>query len=464
MSITHYLSILFSRQRWRYALLAALCLHLLLGAYALLKDITLGLDLSLLINSVQFALVQAALTLLYTSTSKHEGQRYTLDTRQYLTRYRKERGRFLTLLKDAQRGEPQAMIGPPADALNDNGFERLLTRHDLMISHSVLEWTPIGTNSAPMRIGDVTFELMDEWYELPWIVEENGLDTILKRFNAVDRYDYNGLTLATQGWQATPQGFALTFKKSFYYNYLATNLVPEFCLPGGLSYRELLEPGPSLSQLSNALPENHLGLSCMLRTSDGALIIPRRSQHTNVFKGQLSPSISGAANISTCRDSTGGYSPLAWLIQELIEELPFLADSQDAFPGSLKDALKHTEFLGMTRELRRCGKPELFFFLPLPIDAAQVRQLWEQHQRAAGKAENLTALQGIDHNENAGLLVVDEAQLFQRIVPRVTQRKRRWPQRNQADFHIVLPQGEHSDILSESLLANLILYRLRQQA
>ncbi|GAA3901878.1 hypothetical protein GCM10022228_10790 [Halomonas cibimaris] len=56
MSITDYLSILFSRQRWRHALLAALSLHLILGAYALLVDITRGMDLSLLVNTVQFSL------------------------------------------------------------------------------------------------------------------------------------------------------------------------------------------------------------------------------------------------------------------------------------------------------------------------------------------------------------------------------------------------------------------------
>lgn len=457
MSITHYLGILFSRQRWRHALLAALLLHLMLGAYALVVDITRGLDLSLIINSVQFALVQAALMLLYRNTSKQEGQRYSLDTRFYLKQYCDERHRFLALQRQAS-GNLKALHGLPHDIDSGSGLARLTTRHDLIISHSVLEWAP----ERPLPISEIRFELQEDWYELPWIVAEHGLDTILKRFNAVDRYDYNGLTLATHRWQATPDHFTLTFQKSFYYNYLATNLLPEFSLPGGLTYRDLLEPGPQLSELHSALPENHLGLSCLLRTRDGALIIPRRSQHTNVFKGQLSPSVSGAANMSTCRDPAGGYSPLAWLDQEFVEELPFLASASEALPQPLHHYLAQASFLGMTRELRRCGKPELFFFLQLPIDAVQVRTLWALHQHASSEDAALTALKGIDHNENAGLLVIDEEQLFQRITTRVVQGARRWPSQRQTDFHIVLPQGDKADILSESLLANLILYRMSQ--
>ncbi|WP_344701106.1 hypothetical protein [Halomonas cibimaris] len=405
----------------------------------------------------QQALVQAALMLLYRNTSKQEGQRYSLDTRFYLKQYRSESHRFLALQRQTS-GKLRALCGLSPDICRASEVARLTKRHDLIVSHSVLEWAP----ASPMLIGAIRFELQDDWYELPWIVAEHGLDTILKRFNAVDRYDYNGLTLATHHWQATPDCFTLQFQKSFYYNYLATNLLPEFSLPGGLTYRDLLEPGPQLSKLDSALPENHLGISCLLRTCDGALIIPRRSQHTNVFKGQLSPSISGAANNATCRDPDGGYSALAWLVQELTEELPFLATSPDAFPTPLHQYLGGTGFLGMTRELRRCGKPELFFFLQLPIDAAKVRMLWAQHRHPGNEEAALTALQGIDHNENAGLIVIDEEQLFQRITTQVIQSKRRWPNPQQADFHVVLPKEGKDDVLSESLLANLILYRLSQ--
>ncbi|MGM0926541.1 MAG: hypothetical protein ACQEXC_08950 [Pseudomonadota bacterium] len=459
MSVTHYLSILFSRQRWRHALLAALLLHFGLGAYAFTQDFALGLNLSLLINTVQFALIQAALMLLYTSTSKQEGQRYSQDPRFYLKLYKDEHYRMLALQRHSAV-ETRALTGIPTDERVGPALMRLASRHDLLVSQSVLEWTPL----RPMTIDEVTFELMDDWYDLPWIVAEHGLDTILKRFNAVDRYDYNGLTLATHDWHASSDRFALRFKKSFYYNYLATNMLPEMRLPGGLTYRDLLEPGPGLSELASALPENHLGLSCLIRTLDGALILPRRSQHTTVFKGQLSPSVSGAANLSTCRTPSGDYSPLAWLVQELLEELPFLADASEAFAEPLSQCLQGAEFLGMTRELRRCGKPELFFYLPLDVDAQRVMGLWNDYQQDNDGDQQLSGLQGIDHNENAGLLLVNESDVFRRITTQTVEPRRRWLNAKPAEMHVVLPQAEQADILSESLLVNLILYRLKHPA
>lgn len=457
MSVTHYLSIVFSRQRWRSALWFGLLLHGFLGVFALGKEIMEGFNLSFLINSVQFALVQGALILLVITTSKQEKQRYSLDTRFYLTCYKSERHRFLALKRNAL-GNVQALIGISQDELPEHQQDRLATRKDLMVSQSVFEWLPC----TALKITDIQFELMDEWYELPWVINDQGLDTILKRFNAIDRYDYNGLTLAVHDWHAQPEQFSIRFKKSFYYNYLATNMLPEMQLPGGLTYRSLLEPGPSLSTLNTALPENHLGLSCLIRTNDGGLIIPRRSQHTNVFKGQLSPSVSGVANLGTCRNAEGAYTALAWLLQELSEELPFLYNAPDIFAEPLHNIASQALFLGMTRELRRCGKPEVFFFLPLEVSTEQVLSLWDKSTNS-GSIQTLNSLHGIDHNENSGLLVVDEEELFSRIRPHSIVRNKKMLKRDNAELSVVLPAKEQADILSESLLANLILYQYHLQ-
>ncbi|WP_447553350.1 hypothetical protein [Vreelandella sp. EE22] len=458
MSVTHYLSIKFSRPRWRYALWVALVLHGVFGLYALGKELGLGLNLSLLINAVQFGLVQAALILLAITTNKQEKQRYSLDTRFYLNCYKKERHRFLALERETS-GNLRALTGLD-QRLNDAEVERLAKRDDLIVSQSVLEWLP----DQALSVEDIEFHIQDDWYEMPWIIGEQGLDTILKRFNAIERYDYNGLTLAVHDWQASPDRFVLSFKKSFYYNYLATNMLPELTLPGGLSYRNLLEPGPALSPLSSALPENHLGLSCLIRTSDGGLIIPRRSQLTTVFKGQLSPSVSGAANLETCRDEQGNYSAHAWLMKELCEELPFIHDATELFEQPIAEIARKTQFLGMTRELRRCGKPELFMFLPLEITTQEVFTRWEHYYQDADNRPSITSLHGIDHNENSGLLVVEEQQLFERLKTRCVVRPGRGPMKEITEFHTTLDADGHTDILSESLVANLILYRYHQQS
>lgn len=452
MSIAQHLSITFSHKRWRVLLLAVIVVYPVIGVVALRGDIAGGLTLSLLFDVVQLLLVEGALALLYRSTSKEERDRYSLDTRFYLRRYRDERHRFLALARTpdgavtALTGVPPEVVAGLLSPVPDDAATR-----GLVVSHSILEWAPPGA----MSIADVEFEVRDERYELPWVVGDGGIDTILRRFNAVDRHDYNGLTLATRGREERPGSFRLHFAQSFYYNYLITNSLPELRLPGGLTYRDLLEPGPGLSELPTALAENHLGMSCLLRTSDGHLVIPRRSEHTNVFKGQLSPSVSGVAGVGSCRDADGGYSPLAWLARELAEELPYLAVDDSTFPGGPRDHLARARVLGMTRELRRCGKPELFFLLDLPVDAAHVRAVWAR--RGEGEAASAELATSIDHNENVDLSVVHEDRFLAGISTRVRHAGRRWRDRRAA-FEAVFAHDGRTDVLSESLLANVLLY------
>ncbi|NAW34736.1 hypothetical protein [Halomonas alimentaria] len=73
-------------------------------------------------------------------------------------------------------------------------------------------------------------------------------------------------------------------------------------------------------------------------------------------------------------------------------------------------------------------------------------------------------MQGIDHNENADLLLVNESDVFRRITTQAVEPKHRWINAKPAEMHVVLPQGDQADILSESLLVNLILYRFKHPA
>lgn len=444
MSVTEHLSVTFSRPWWRRVLLAVICVYPVIGLVALWFDVTDGFGLSLLFDVAQLVLVWGGLLLLFAGTSKEEDDRYSLDTGFYLTRYRDEVGRVLAVRPGADGGQVLTGLGRDAvEVLTGPAGEV----PGLVVSHSVLEWAP----SRPWPITDVRFEVGDDRYDLPWVIGEGGIERVLQRFNAESRRDYNGLTLATRGWQADGDGIRLTFARSFYYSYFVTNMLPEVTVSGRLTYRDLLEPGPALNDLGGALPENHLGMSCLVRTADGALVVPRRSQDTHVFKGQLSPSVSGGASPGSCRDAELGYSPLSWLVRELSEELPFLAGADDVFPGGLRAELARAVVLGMTRELRRCGKPELFFFLDLPVPAARVREL-------AARWRDDGSRPGIDHHENERVLVLDEAEVLAGLT---TQTRGRGKGRRS---DVVLTVAGAPYVVSESLLANLVLYgRLRQR-
>lgn len=454
MTVTQYLSILFSRPRWRHVLGAALVAHLVVGGFALLRALLAGIDLSLIMDGIQFALIQAALFLLYFSSSRMENVRYSLDTQFYVERYYKEHSRFLAMKREGMGGYG-AQIG-----LEAGDTRRLAGRRDLIVSQSLLEYRP----PADATIQDLAFRLEDNWYELPWVVADQALEITLKRFNALEKYDYNGLLMAVTGLERGPEGATLVFEKATYYSYLVTNMLPEVELPGGLTYRDMLEPGPALATLETSQPENHLGLNCLYRTRDGDFIIPRRSQNTNVFKGQLSASVSGASNLHTCRlGRTGTYGPLAWLINETREELPFLftEEGQPTGDEALEDLLGEARFLGITRELRRCGKPEAFFFCPLPLTTGEVRQRLVAHRRARGETVEMSEIRAIDYNENAGFLLVNEAALFEGLGQHIEPGKRRPPlfRKARPEFQHRLRHEGETYVVSEALFVNLVLYQ-----
>ncbi|RUO29999.1 hypothetical protein CWE12_08545 [Aliidiomarina sedimenti] len=450
MTVTQHLGIVFARPKLRIALLVVVLVHGVLGLMGTVSgaidQVTGGVTLTYLADFVQFLLIQAAITFLYLNSSKSEKTRYSLDTGFYLKFYAAEQNRWLWLDKTSAN----AKVGLTAKNVAEGRQDKMV------LSQSVLQYLP----SKPLSIADVKFELDDEWYELPWFVADHALDQTLRRFNALEKHDYNGLTLSLKNIQPSAEQLTLRFRKSNYYSYLATNMLPEARLPGGLSYRDVLEPGPALHNPDVAIAENHVGLSCLMLTTDNHLLIPVRKKTTNVFKGQLSPSVSGAGNIPTCFDDTKNvYTPLAWLAQETSEELPFLQLSVanlTAFPEdirSLRLELQSACFLGMSRELRRCGKPELFFSYQLPWDAAHVRTLQKGHERTTNEqSENESHdIQAIDLNENESYLLVRADTVYASLNSKTEGRPR--------ETSVRLTLGNSSYVVSESLLVNLILLR-----
>ncbi|MGX5913497.1 hypothetical protein ACR0ST_02010 [Aliidiomarina sp. Khilg15.8] len=409
---------------------------------------------------VQFFLIQAAITFLYLNSSKNEKTRYSLDTSFYLKFYAAEQHRWLWLDKrPGKDSKVSAKIGLSAQEVAE--ARKSSRSSNLLLSQSVLQYLP----SKLLSITDVKFELDDEWYELPWFVADHALDQTLRRFNALEKYDYNGLTLSLKAIQPADEQLTLRFRKSNYYSYLATNMLPEVRLPGGLSYRDVLEPGPALHSPDVAMAENHVGLSCLMLTTDNYLLIPVRKKTTNVFKGQLSPSVSGAGNMPTCFDNVKSiYSPLAWLAQETIEELPFLqlpVANLATFPkelNALREELASASFLGMSRELRRCGKPELFFSYQLPWDAAHVKALQTSFERSAnaGAIKDSQDIHTIDLNENASYLLVPADTLYESLSCKTEGKSR--------ETSVLLNWDNNQYVVSESLLVNLILLRQHEVA
>jgi hypothetical protein len=135
------------------------------------------------------------------------------------------------------------------------------------------------------------------------------------------------------------------------------------------SLREVLHDNDKLEPLQDSQLGNALGVNFILFTADGTLVIPLRSDVVVVRPNQLSPSSSGDINYS---DVFGGDRKLesVHLFRESIEEL-------NVYDEHIKN--NHIQFLGLTRELVRGGKPDLYFAAGTNLTK---REYIERHPKA----------------------------------------------------------------------------------
>ena len=161
---------------------------------------------------------------------------------------------------------------------------------------------------------------------------------------------YNGQLLRLKDLHSSESKVELVVQPVFYEQVCRTNLILDAKEKGiGRSIRETVSPDGSLEPLINSRLANSLGMNFLLFTADGRAVMPKRSRRVIVRSGQLSPSFSGVMEYT---DSGSIKVHQNVLIREGFEEINLLEQHL------LKDSIR---FLGISRELIRGGKPEMFF-------------------------------------------------------------------------------------------------------
>lgn len=124
--------------------------------------------------------------------------------------------------------------------------------------------------------------------------------------------------------------------------------------------------GGELLPLETSPLANTLGVACMIRVAQGRWVVSVRSRSVAYGAGELGCSSSGALMWNDGGQQPGGDF-VSWctggMARELKEEL----------------GIRSTRFkyLGLAREMRRAGKPQLFFFLDLPETSFEsIRAEW----------------------------------------------------------------------------------------
>ncbi len=179
-------------------------------------------------------------------------------------------------------------------------------------------------------------------------------DKIFRRYRiflATRRRKYfNGQLLRLSGVFSNGGNLTLAYQRVFYESVCRTNLVLDAREKADLhSIREIIHPGGRLEPLEASRIANPLGVNFLLFTADGRAVLPKRSRRVIVRPAQLSPSFSGDFEYT---DGGGGILGESIIIREGSEEISLLEEHM--VPGKIS-------FLGLTRELTRGGKPEMFF-------------------------------------------------------------------------------------------------------
>ena len=165
-----------------------------------------------------------------------------------------------------------------------------------------------------------------------------------------------------------------------YEYFVHTNLVLD-AKPSGKSQtlREYIHPNGNLEKLNESPLANHLGINILLFTIDGSLIMQRRSAKVAFYNGQLCSAASGAVSLTDVPKKK----------KITLKEMHVLREGWEEIGVEEKDISKdYLFFLGITRELIRGGKPEMFFFGKTDLSEKQIKEK-RKYARDKWESKNL---------------------------------------------------------------------------
>jgi len=166
----------------------------------------------------------------------------------------------------------------------------------------------------------------------------------------------------------------LIFQPTSYFEYVKTNMAMDFDDAVDGILRDEVHRDGKLELLSKSKLANHTGISGLVFSNDGHMIFQRRSAKVLTNPNQLCQGFSGAMtedDIRRCftgRDTHGVLQDVH-VFRELTEEL-----------GIRKHSVAERCFMGLSRELLRGGKPELFFAVDIDLSAKEILECFPKER------------------------------------------------------------------------------------
>lgn len=228
----------------------------------------------------------------------------------------------------------------------------------------------------PITALTVHIDQLHPEYTIPAAIAGKSEDIL----EEIAHHFYDSTTIRLNGIQNNDNTLVLTVAKAHYLQYIGTNYAMDALLRKKgwtRSLRDTVHPINQLCRLEESLLANHIGVNTLVFTIDNYLVLPMRSkENLATWHETVSPSISGA----TCYDDDMYHKkegPVASWIREGREELGL--EYSDFREGN-------DIFLGITRDLLRGGKPEMFFATQVGVTRADLER---KFKRARDRWENV---------------------------------------------------------------------------
>lgn len=159
----------------------------------------------------------------------------------------------------------------------------------------------------------------------------------------------------------------LKFQPTSYEAYVSTNMAMDFKDPVGGALRDEVHAQQALESLEQSQLANHTGISGLVFSSDGFMLVQKRSAAVFTNPNQLSPGFSGTMTADDIARAVGHGEttcPLSAVnvLRELREEV-----------GVDKRRIRGRYFMGISRELLRGGLPEMFYAVDVEMTSTEIQ-------------------------------------------------------------------------------------------
>lgn len=228
--------------------------------------------------------------------------------------------------------------------------ENLIEYKGILFPEICLAFRNLGESAF---VFDFQLDTENPIYQLPQQVKEHS-DELMEahKYSVV----YNNTNIRLNNCLQQESKVKLVYAKTTYYDSLITNRVMDYPIKGK-SIREIYEPGPFLSSLSESKLSNHLGFKGFVELADGKIIFIYRNTKVSVGKKTL------AASINASYKATYGLDSNRCMTRETFD---------NAIRMEIKDELKidlskryklDSCVFSFYRDVVEGGKPQFLFFV-----------------------------------------------------------------------------------------------------